>query len=153
MLELLSCILPWPASEPSQRLGTREAARIGGQPSICLWTASRKHGPYGARQYITGHPDEPTALHLQLRMAVDFAEGVESIQEKGIAWCDLSVRNGLSSSTILGSLGDFGGVFETLLRGREWSEVPPLTHELYALGLAFTNSQSGKCHTAACPRR
>ncbi|KAK1770359.1 kinase-like domain-containing protein [Phialemonium atrogriseum] len=105
-----------------------------------------------ARQYTTDHADKPPALHLRLRMAVDFAEGVEYLHEKGVTWCDLSARNALLFDNFRVKLCDFGGAvmtgsdfeeiqsyesrYETPLRGREWSDVPPLTQELYALGSA-----------------
>lgn len=105
------------------------------------------------RAYIVDHPDEPPPIDIRLRMATDFAEGMNHLHEKGITWYDASTRNALFFDDFRIKLCDFGTAvmegtdfrqvqsYETRyslpLRGRAIDELPPLERELFALGSAI----------------
>ncbi|KAK7419120.1 hypothetical protein QQZ08_010990 [Neonectria magnoliae] len=105
------------------------------------------------RTYIVDHPDEPPPIDIRLRMATDFAEGMNHLHEKGVTWYDASTRNALFFDDFRIKLCDFGTAvmegtdfkqvqsYETRyslpLRGRVIDELPPLERELFALGSAI----------------
>lgn len=105
------------------------------------------------RTYIADHPDRPPPIGIRLRMAADFAEGMEYLHEKGVTWYDASTRNALLFDDFRVKLCDFGTAvmagaefkrvqsYETRyslpLRGRVVDDLPPLERELFALGSAI----------------
>ncbi|GJC88063.1 interferon-induced, double-stranded RNA-activated protein kinase [Colletotrichum liriopes] len=71
-----------------------------------LWALRFERAPYGdLRKYIISNPAPDTRIRLQL--AIQLAEGVDYIHERGIIWGDLSTRNVLLFDNLQIKLSDF----------------------------------------------
>lgn len=86
-----------------------EAAVLGGAGTLPkAWAIRLQRAPYGSlRDYILGTAADPPKEHIRLGLAVQFAEGVAHIHQRGVVWGDLSARNALLFDKWRLKLGDF----------------------------------------------
>jgi len=111
-----------------------------------------ERAPKGSfRQYIINSEAPP--MDDRLRMAADFADGVQHLHECGVTWGDISVRNSLLFDHFRVKLCDFGGAllkgtdyeisqtYETRYtppgRDQDWEQISIMTREFFALGSAI----------------
>ena len=116
------------------------------------WGLRLERAPGGAlRMYIINQP--PPSFDIRLRMALEFAEGVEHLHARNVRWLDLSTRNALLFDDLRVKLCDFTGgivpgIYEKRLMNYELRYTPPesekdwgpegsLLRELFALGTAI----------------
>jgi serine/threonine protein kinase len=112
-----------------------------------------ERAPLGClREHIVRSPP-PADMRVRLRMAVEFAQGVEHVHNCGVIWGDLSTRNALLFDGLKVKLCDFAGallpgVFDNITNEYEvrycptgpeehWPAVGTVERELYALGTAI----------------
>jgi serine/threonine protein kinase len=123
-----------------------------GQPEQVPWALRLERAPYGSlRQYIKNN--SPPTMSDRLRLAIEFAEGVQYLHERSVLWGDLSVRNALVFNDLELKLCDFAGsrldgVFDEITFGYELRYRPPIKEaecpkmgslelEIFALGSAI----------------
>ncbi|KAM0433390.1 hypothetical protein ACHAPT_004268 [Fusarium lateritium] len=122
------------------------------------WALRLERAPHGSlRQRIANclvsPSDKSPEMHTRLRIAVDFAEGVQHIHSCDVLWGDLSTRNTLLFDDLQIKLCDFAGsrlkgVFGDITYQYETRYCPPgpeedspaigtMERELFALGTAI----------------
>ncbi|RSL71438.1 hypothetical protein CEP54_001337 [Fusarium duplospermum] len=122
------------------------------------WALRLERAPYGSlRQHIVHCLESPSEklpdMHTRLRIAIDFAEGVQHIHDCDVLWGDVSTRNALLFDDFRIKLCDFAGsrlkgVFDDITYEYETRYCPPgpekdspavgtMERELFALGSAI----------------
>lgn len=119
------------------------------------WAIRLERAPYGSlRDYILNNAANPPREEIRLKLAVQFAEGVAHVHQRGVVWGDLSARNALLFEKWCIKLSDFadsGLVDDYPLNwyGCEARYCPPgsdrphchnvgtMNRELFALGTAI----------------
>ena len=121
-------------------------------PDSKVYALCLERAPKGSlRQYII-NSEKPT-MNVRLRMAFEFANGVQHVHEHGFIWGDVSVRNSLLFDHFRVKLCDFGGAllkgtdhnisqtYETRYRpperDQDWKQIPIMKREFFALGSAI----------------
>lgn len=119
------------------------------------WAVRLERAPYGSlRDFIVSNCTNPPNEQTRLQMAIQFAEGVAHIPQRGIIWDDLSTRNALLFDEWRIKLcdfafSDFADRYPHDWYGREVRYCPPgsnrphchtvgtMNRELFALGTAI----------------
>ncbi|RMJ00521.1 hypothetical protein CDV36_015926 [Fusarium kuroshium] len=122
------------------------------------WALRLERAPYGSlRQHIIdclqSPHRKPPDMNTRLRIAVEFAEGVQHVHDRDILWGDVSTRNALVFDHFRIKLCDFAGsrldgVFDNITYQYETRYCPPgpekdspavgtMERELFALGSAI----------------
>ena len=112
-----------------------------------------ERSPFGSlREYIVNHSGEKPTNGTRLRMALEFAEGVEYVHSKDIIWNNVSTRKALLFKKPSVKLNDFSMSYkegdndkpkpnyetryEMSLRNKEPRAKTRMSREIFALGCA-----------------
>jgi serine/threonine protein kinase len=89
-------------------LGLETALLAGARTTPMARAARLERAPHSSvRDSLLHHAANPPQEHIRLQLALQFAEGVAHIHQRGIVWGDLSVRNALLFDGWRIKLGDF----------------------------------------------